>query len=90
MTRESDGNQDCKAGTDANAIADYQQSSAYLGNSKYYQQGYDDTTNNCNSSGSGNELGGTGGSVIPAIQNFKQQQSNEIKQGQSTIRSHYV
>jgi hypothetical protein len=35
-----DGNRDCQNGSDTTA---YQQSGAYLGHSKYYQKGYDDT-----------------------------------------------
>jgi hypothetical protein len=54
-----DGNKACNQGLDATAISNYQQSSTYLGHSKYYQQGYDDTVNNCsisdNGSGSGNQ-----------------------------------
>lgn len=39
-----DGNRDCQNGSDTTA---YQQSAEYLGHSKYYQQGYDDTVSKC-------------------------------------------
>jgi hypothetical protein len=43
-----DGKKDCLNGSNTSA---YQQSGAYLGHSKYYQQGYDDTVANCGGGG---------------------------------------
>jgi hypothetical protein len=45
-----DGNKDCQSGADTVA---YQSSAKYLGHSKYYQQGYDDTVANCGGGGGG-------------------------------------
>jgi uncharacterized membrane protein len=55
-----DGNKDCQTGADT---ASYQQSSIYLGHSKYYQQGYDTAVANCNGGHGNNNYGYNDGTL---------------------------
>jgi hypothetical protein len=74
-----DGNKDCQNGSDTAA---YKQSGAYLGHSKYYQQGYDDTVASC--SGSGDN---TPGLQYTSHDNHNQNSYNrEQSQGQVTTQ----
>lgn len=67
-----DGNKDCQNGSDTAA---YQSSPQYLGHSKYYQQGYDDTVNKCSS---------TPDTTTPTQDNSQQQSPNGDMSSQSS------